>query len=79
MAKRETKVGSAAGGIVLSCTCKSKFQDARYGQGKRVHTPVNKSNEKSGAPRQWRCTMCSTEHSSAKKEEIVTAPAKAKA
>ena len=35
---------------ILRCNCEHKFQDQRYGKGKRVH---NKT--KDGG---WRCTVC---------------------
>lgn len=41
---------------VLTCTCVHKFQDERYGTGRRVHNPVEKSSTD-----MWRCTVCSKE------------------
>jgi hypothetical protein len=35
--------------MILSCSCKSEYQDKRYGAGKRVKNPC-----KDGA----RCTVC---------------------
>lgn len=34
------------------CTCKSPYQDKRYGRGQRVH-----NKKKDG----WRCTVCGNE------------------
>lgn len=36
--------------MVLKCTCKSEFQDAKYGAGMRVHNPQKKEG--------YRCTVC---------------------
>lgn len=38
---------------LLSCTCKSEYQDRVYGKGMRVH---NKSVSKLGT--KFRCTIC---------------------
>jgi len=37
--------------MIKPCTCEHKFQDERYGKGKRVH---NELAENKG----WRCTVC---------------------
>lgn len=39
--------------MILPCKCTNKFQDARYGKGRRVHTEAqgNKRNTKT-------CTVC---------------------
>jgi len=34
---------------VLTCTCKSEFQDKTYGTGNRLHNKTNNG---------WRCTVC---------------------
>ncbi len=44
-----------AGTVVLSCTCKSDFQDHRYGRGKRVHNVGLKDNAT--------CTVCGSRKS----------------
>lgn len=36
---------------ILTCTCKSDFQDKTYGEGKRVGNECNKG---------LRCTVCGT-------------------
>lgn len=43
--------------VILACTCKSLFEDNRYGKGRRVH---NVMAAKSGAP-MARCAQCLTE------------------
>jgi len=40
--------------IILGCSCVSKFQDQRYGKGKRVHNRMTKGGKKELA----RCTVC---------------------
>lgn len=42
---------------ILTCTCEHKYQDKKYGKGKRVHT----FNEKNKV---WRCTVCTNEKKS---------------
>ena len=39
--------------MLKKCTCKSEFQDRRYGVGMRLHTIA-----KPGAIPQERCTIC---------------------
>lgn len=53
--------------MILSCTCKSEYQDAKYGIGKRVKNPC-----KDGA----RCTVCSTVDRSVKGDVPVSKLAK---
>jgi len=40
--------------MILSCTCKSEYQDSKYGKGNRVY-----NRTKNGA----RCTICGKESS----------------
>lgn len=40
--------------MIMNCKCKSKFQDKRYGEGKRLHNLCEK-----GA----RCTVCNEKKS----------------
>jgi hypothetical protein len=40
------------GVMILKCTCKHPFQDAKYGEGMRLHT----ASKKDGEPP--RCTVC---------------------
>lgn len=35
---------------ILKCTCKHKFQDKRYGSGRRVHNGKDNGS--------WVCTVC---------------------
>ena len=42
---------------VLICTCKSTYQDEKYGQGKRVMNPFPHSSTQIG----HRCTVCGWE------------------
>lgn len=37
---------------IIKCTCKSEYQDKKYGAGNRVSNEVNKT------PGQFRCTVC---------------------
>jgi transposase-like protein len=39
---------------IAPCTCKSEYQDAKYGKGMRVFTGRFPSGKLSG----WRCTVC---------------------
>ena len=39
---------------ILSCTCQHSYQDAIYGQGKRLHNYAPKELGTGG----WRCTVC---------------------
>ena len=40
--------------MIKKCTCKSEYQDKKYGIDKRVHNPAGKDKNKSD----WRCTVC---------------------
>lgn len=40
---------------VLACTCKSEYQDKRYGKGQRVMNPLTDKKY----PNTHRCTVCS--------------------
>lgn len=42
---------------ILTCSCKSSYQDEVYGGGKRVHN-TKKSADKT--PTEARCTVCGT-------------------
>ena len=44
--------------VVKKCSCNYEYQDKRYGQGMRVHTPCKPATP-NGPPR-WRCTVCGT-------------------
>jgi hypothetical protein len=58
---------------ILKCSCTgflgnslaANFQDATYGKGMRVHTPVRK--EPLGT--HWRCTICRTERTKSSSDE----------
>lgn len=39
---------------IKTCVCQNKWQDKRYGKGKRVHNETTK-----GDAERWRCTVCS--------------------
>ncbi len=41
--------------MILYCTCSHKFQDERYGHGRRVH---NETKPLTGMAKQYRCTVC---------------------
>lgn len=43
---------------IIECTCDNKYQDKRYGFGKRV---ANATLKKSGDKVVYRCTVCSKE------------------
>ena len=45
---------------IVKCTCQHEFQDATYGKGMRVTTPVN--NEQKQKNFVVRCTVCLKEH-----------------
>lgn len=55
MAKAEQQTTSTQkyGTVVVACNCKSVYQDAKYGRGRRVHNLAKK-----GVPR---CTVCKAE------------------
>lgn len=38
---------------ILKCSCRSEFQDRKYGKGMRVHNPA-----KDGALIKYNCTVC---------------------
>jgi hypothetical protein len=40
------------------CTCKSKYQDEKYGEGVRLHNFARNLNQKRGG---YRCTVCGKE------------------
>ena len=40
---------------ILKCTCKSAYQDKRYGKDKRVHNVGGATGS-----RTYRCTVCAT-------------------
>lgn len=44
--------------MILECTCQCDYQDATYGQKKRVHNPMLKAQ-----PQKFRCTICGIERS----------------
>lgn len=57
--------------MILKCNCTQYlggstagaiFQDERYGKGNRVHNPIVKEPKGS----HWKCTICTTEHTSSK-------------
>lgn len=45
--------------IVRECTCKSEYQDKRYGKGQRL---MNPTMAESGGKQLFRCTVCAREH-----------------
>lgn len=51
--------------VIKPCTCTgegaAKYQDETYGQGNRVHTPINKNRSDRAAGPQYRCTVCGQE------------------
>lgn len=45
---------------IIDCTCRSEFQDQRYGPGRRVaHMRQGKQHHKGAES--YRCTVCSRE------------------
>jgi hypothetical protein len=44
------------GSKVLACTCKSVFQDSRYGKQYRFHNAAG--GKRAGIGKAWRCTVC---------------------
>lgn len=52
MAEKQTK---KCGTTIKKCTCKSAYQDEKYGQGKRAHN-LKADGEKG------RCTVCGKEN-----------------
>lgn len=43
---------------IITCTCKSEYQDKEYGKGKRV---ANHASSQGSKEWQWRCTVCGKE------------------
>lgn len=43
---------------IKRCTCKSEYQDVRYGKNQRVH---NRTQVGRSALSKWRCTVCEKE------------------
>ena len=52
--------------MILTCTCKHKFQDTQYGPNQRVHNHAPKGN--AGNPG-WRCTVCGNVKPAKKEKE----------
>lgn len=50
-----TTVEAGTSTKIMSCSCANRFQDSRYGVGKRVH---NKMGMKPIADSSFRCTVC---------------------
>ena len=44
--------------MIKFCGCEHKFQDERYGEHQRVHTPAIDKSTKGTI---WRCTVCGKE------------------
>ncbi len=42
--------------VILPCTCRSDYQDQRYGRGMRVHNVSGKHDP--NTPPKKRCTVC---------------------
>lgn len=55
VAKVEKKAPATA---VKFCGCESKFQDKRYGKGKRVHNLTGGSGRMARSTKGYRCTVC---------------------
>lgn len=49
---------------IISCKCSNKYQDEKYGYGKRV---ANKTAKKVGTADVYRCTVCLLENTKGKK------------
>lgn len=60
LAKADKDKSPKTGGTrIISCTCRSEFQDRTYGAGRRVH---NLGPRTAGSnTRMARCTVCATE------------------
>jgi len=41
--------------MILFCSCEHRYQDEKYGGGKRV---FNKMEKKPTSPQEYRCTVC---------------------
>lgn len=50
--------------MILKCTCKSDYQDSKYGFGMRVHNECGTESS-----RKYRCSVCNTDRG--KDEKIV--------
>lgn len=44
---------------IITCACKSPFQDKLYGASKRV---ANSCQKEAGKPTGYRCTVCGRKH-----------------
>ena len=51
--------------MVKPCRCRSKFQDERYGEGKRLMNVSQKKNEHFA-----RCTVCAATHSTVREKLV---------
>ena len=51
------KIGGNMETKVMFCVCKHKYQDERYGKGKRLHNWASK-DWKQGLAKNYRCTVC---------------------
>ena len=56
--KRDVIVRAEAQTIKKRCTCKSEYQDEKYGKGIRVHNKTGISGVRSVGQSGWRCTVC---------------------
>jgi len=45
--------------MILKCTCKNDYQDAKYGIGNRVMNPAGKDSARRSV--KYRCTVCGKE------------------
>ena len=54
--KSENKMSNS--GRIFSCRCKHKFQDSKYGTGRRYHNAMKKML---GIKQVFRCTVCISE------------------
>lgn len=41
--------------MIHTCSCKSEYQDKKYGKGNRVHNPTGEKNKNHA-----NCTVCGT-------------------
>jgi len=46
------KLHLSQGTNITNCSCKSEYQDKRYGKGLRLHNATQSQSAK------WRCTAC---------------------
>jgi hypothetical protein len=59
LVNEEKPVGNVSTKLV-TCACKSEYQDQKYGKSKRVANAVDGGKaKKSGV---WRCTVCGKEY-----------------